>query len=52
MCLIEEYIKMSTKIENLSVKEVVKILECWNMSDYVNFVKENDINGDKLWVSV
>ncbi|XP_047539817.1 uncharacterized protein LOC125073148 [Vanessa atalanta] len=39
---------MALKISGLSVQDVVKVLESSDMNEFVDFVKEKQINGEKL----
>ncbi|XP_045780234.1 uncharacterized protein LOC123877482 [Maniola jurtina] len=39
---------MALKVEDLKISDVVKLLEFWGMAEFVEFVKEKDINGLKL----
>ncbi|XP_023948409.2 uncharacterized protein LOC112053268 [Bicyclus anynana] len=39
---------MTLKVENLKNSDVVKLFEFWEMAEFVDFVKEKEINGRKL----
>ncbi|CAH2239076.1 jg2798, partial [Pararge aegeria aegeria] len=39
---------MAFKVEDLNIRDVIKVLECWEMTEFVEFVKEKEINGRKL----
>lgn len=45
------YIKMALKVESLSVSDVIIVLENADMKEFIDFVKEKEINGEKLLVS-
>lgn len=44
-------VKMALKVESLSVSDVIIVLENSDMKEFIDFVKEKEINGEKLLVS-
>ncbi|CAH2097251.1 unnamed protein product [Euphydryas editha] len=39
---------MALKVESLSVSDVITVLENFNMNEFIDFVKEKEIDGNKL----
>lgn len=42
---------MALKVTELNSSDVIRLFECWDLSEFVDLVKEKDINGQKLLVS-
>lgn len=42
---------MALKVTELNSSDVIRLFEYWDLSEFVDLVKEKDINGQKLLVS-
>lgn len=43
--------KMNKRVEDLTTSSVVLLLERWEMTEFVDFVREKQLDGRKLMVS-